>query len=269
MASARCRRSLRLTAWLVRNSAQFCALDSCLWRAPGLRRRRSTPSSSLRLARRVGRSRRLSQGPVLVKARGAAADGLVRARSLLSRCRRAAQDSPADRRFPSAGPATGARARLATAAACSQRSALRSAIKKSTRTVDWTISSRCHRCGSGYRSSRKPTPGSLAWPRWCSASRRPRRVPASAERSLVEQGSSCAKRRALRRAMPIIFGVVGMAQRARVRSADGRAAGGVGGWRRFERARLARRDRPITSGRSEARSCCRRAVSHGLAVVSR
>ena len=37
--------------------------------------------------------------PVLVKARGAAADGLVRARSLLSRCRRAAQDSPADRRF--------------------------------------------------------------------------------------------------------------------------------------------------------------------------
>ena len=169
----------------------------------------------------------------------------------------------------SAGPATGARARLATAAACSQRSALRSAIKKSTRTVDWTISSRCHRCGSGYRSSRKPTPGSLAWPRWCSASRRPRRVPASAERSLVEQGSSCAKRRALRRAMPIIFGVVGMAQRALVRSADGRAAGGVGGWRRFERARLARRDRSITSGRSEARSCCRRAVSHGLAVVSR
>ena len=207
--------------------------------------------------------------PVLVKARGAAADGLVRARSLLSRCRRAAQDSPADRRFPSAGPATGARARLATAAACSQRSALRNAIKKSTRTVDWTISSRCHRCGSGYRSSRKPTPGSLAWPRWCSASRRPRRVPASAERSLVEQGSSCAKRRALRRAMPIIFGVVGMARRARVRSADGRAAGGVGGWRRFERARLARRDRSITSGRSEARSCCRRAVSHGLAVVSR
>ena len=208
-------------------------------------------------------------GPVLVKARGAAADGLVRARSLLSRCRRAAQDSPADRRFPSAGPATGARARLATAAACSQRSALRSAIKKSTRTVDWTISSRCHRCGSGYRSSRKPTPGSLAWPRWCSASRRPRRVPASAERSRVEQGSSCAKRRALRRAMPIIFGVVGMARRARVRSADGRAAGGVGGWRRFERARLARRDRPITSGRSEARSRCRRAVSQGLAAVSR
>ena len=213
-------------------------------------------------ARSSHASRARCKWPVLVKARGAAADGLVRARSLLSRCRRAAQDSPADRRFPSAGPATGARARLATAAACSQRSALRSAIKKSTRTVDWTISSRCHRCGSGYRSSRKPTPGSLAWPRWCSASRRPRRVPASAERSLVEQGSSCAKRRALRRAMPIIFGVVGMAQRARVRSADGKAAGGVGGWRRFERARLARRDRSITSGRSEARSCCRRAVSH-------
>jgi len=165
------------------------------------------------------------QRPVLVKARGAAADGLVRARSLLSRCRRAAQDSPADRRFPSAGPATGARARLATAAACSQRSALRNAIKKSTRTVDWTISSRCHRCGSGYRSSRKPTPGSLAWPRWCSASRRPRRVPASAERSRVEQGSSCAKRRALRRAMPIIFGVVGMARRARVPRSQNRAQG--------------------------------------------
>ena len=173
------------------------------------------------------------------------------------------------RRFPSAEPALGARARLATAAACSQRSALRNAIKKSTRTVDWTISSRCHQCGSGYRSSRKPTPGSLAWPRWCSASRQPRRVPASAERSRVEQGSSCAKRRALRRAMPIIFGVVGMARRARVRSADGRAAGSVGGWRRFERARLARRDRSITSPRSEARSCCRRAVSHGLAAVSR
>ena len=173
------------------------------------------------------------------------------------------------RRFPSAEPALGARARLATAAACSLTSVLRNAIKKSRPTIGWTTSSRCHMRSSGFRSSCKRPPASLAWPRWYSASCRPRRVPASAERSRVEQGSSCAKRRALRRAMPIIFGVVGMARRARVRSADGRAAGGVGGWRRFERARLAGRDRSITSPRSEARSCCRRAVSHGLAAVSR
>ena len=39
------------------------------------------------------------------------------------------------RRFPSAEPALGARARLATAAACSLTSTLRSGIKKSTRTI--------------------------------------------------------------------------------------------------------------------------------------
>ena len=101
------------------------------------------------------------------------------------------------RRFPSAEPALGARAGLATAAACSLTSTLRSGIKKSTRTIGWTTSSRCHMRSSGFRSSCKRPPAFLAWPRWYSASCRPRRVPASASRTRVEQCSGSVKRWAL------------------------------------------------------------------------
>jgi hypothetical protein len=66
------------------------------------------------------------------------------------------------RRFSSANPAIGARARLATAAACSLTSVLRNAIKKSTPTIGWTTSSRCHMRSSGFRSSCEPLPASLA-----------------------------------------------------------------------------------------------------------